>query len=127
MCASYQEESHIDTVVFFIICAIGLALVSVMLAIRLAAGGAPRRGITFLLAELWASLLLVAVAMISISSLLGPVPTGTPENELLDIAARWHHLSRMHQILAAAGLLLAVALFIQALLTIRKANRDYPL
>lgn len=120
-------ESHIDTIVFLIISAFGLVLVSVMLCIRLSAGGAPRRAITFLLAELWASLVLVATAMISVSSLLGPAATGTAENELLDIVNRWQHLSRSHQILAATGLLLAMALFVQALLTIRKANREYPL
>jgi hypothetical protein len=103
-----------------------------MLYIRLAAAGAPARTIALLLAELWGSMILAVVVLSVVSNLLGPASGTTkspdaPLIELKDIATRWHHLSIHAQILAILGVLGAIILFIQALVTIRKTNRDHPL
>lgn len=102
-------------------------MVSVMLGIRLAAGGAPRRAIVLLLIEVWVSYALVAAAIVAVATLLGPAESGSAGSELLSIATRWHRLTHAQQAWAMVGLVLAIAFFVQILLTIRKINRNYPL
>lgn len=103
-----------------------LLSVSVMLAFRLSASGAPKGIIGYLLARLWVSFALAVGLLAWISSLLGPAASGAAERELGSIASRWQQLSQEKMIFVAAAVAGILILFISALRAIRRISEHYP-
>ena len=98
-----------------------------MLVFRLGAAGAPKRTIVLLFVELWAAFTLVVVVLAAISWITGPSQAITLHSEMMDFAARWSRLSRSAQALFTGGLVAAVLILLYALLSVRRAMREYPM
>lgn len=98
-----------------------------MLVFRLGAAGAPKRTILLLLVELWGAFALVVVVLVAISWITGPSKAIALQRELIDFTARWSRLSRSAQALFTGGLVVAILILLYALLSVRRAMREYPM
>ncbi len=95
---------------FLAVAAIGLGLVSAMIAFRLGASGAGRRRVVFALGELWVVAALWVAFFRWLSAAVGtPAPAGG-FGEMRELPARFAHLSSGAKVAAAIGLVACLAL-----------------
>jgi len=116
-----------DSIAMSAVVFVTLALVSFMLVARLSAGGAPRRRISVLIAELWLTVGIVAVIFIAMANVLGPPQgSGSLGAELADVGHRFLALSGESKGVAVAGAVMALGLFAHLLWAIGRAMREAP-
>ena len=115
-----------DILVVLAVLVVNLGLVSYLLYMRLGSGGAPRKVMGWLIAELWLTFAVAAAIMLGISRLLGPGGRQGALGELEDVGSRFGALPTQLQVMVVAGVLLAVGLVAYLLKRINRLVEAYP-
>jgi hypothetical protein len=116
-----------DVIATGVVVCLTLALVSLMLVTRLAAGGANRQRTSMLIAELWLTVGVIAGLFIALGDVLGPPgASGSLGAELDDLGRRFAALGGESKALAVGGGVLALGLFAHLVWAIGRAMRQAP-